>query len=152
MKAKNKYTVKFTPDESGWWVAEVVELPGCLTQGRTIDQARTRIREAIQVYLDLPKPYAGELVDEVELTKAQRDAIGYLRTMQATLKSAAAAEKSAAMVAVARLAATMSLHDAGSLIGVTKQRAHQILKSIESARSRATVAKEPRRAAAKRAS
>jgi predicted RNase H-like HicB family nuclease len=143
MKAKNKYTVKFIPDESSWWIAEVPELSGCRTQG---------IREAIQAYLDLPKPYAGELVDEVELTKAQRDAIDYLRTMQATLKSAAAAEKSAAMVAVARLAATMSLHDAGSLIGVTKQRAHQILKSIESVRSRATVAKESRRAAAKRAS
>lgn len=47
------YTVVFHLDPSGWWFAEVPDLPGCHTQGRTVDQARARIREAISAWLDV---------------------------------------------------------------------------------------------------
>jgi predicted RNase H-like HicB family nuclease len=46
-----KYTVLIEKDEEGWLVSEVVELPGCHTQGRTMDQLIDRTREAIQAYL-----------------------------------------------------------------------------------------------------
>ena len=46
-----KYTVIIEEDEDGWFVSEVVELPGCHTQGKTIDQLMERTREAIQAYL-----------------------------------------------------------------------------------------------------
>ena len=54
-KAKKfiEYTVLFTPDEeSGWFVAEVPALPGCVTQGKTLAQAKERIKEAIELYLE----------------------------------------------------------------------------------------------------
>ncbi len=46
-----KYTVIIERDEDGWFVSEVVELPGCHTQGKTIDQLIERTKEAIRAYL-----------------------------------------------------------------------------------------------------
>jgi predicted RNase H-like HicB family nuclease len=37
-------------EEGGYW-AEVPALPGCVSQGETIDDARTNIREAIEGWL-----------------------------------------------------------------------------------------------------
>jgi len=39
-------------DEGGYYVASVPELPGCHTQAKTLDELTTRIKEAIQVYLE----------------------------------------------------------------------------------------------------
>lgn len=49
------YTAVLHFDATGWWFVEAPELPGCHTQGRTIDQARDRIREAIALWLDAPE-------------------------------------------------------------------------------------------------
>ncbi len=37
--------------EDGYWVAECPSLPGCISQGRTREEAITNIREAIQGYV-----------------------------------------------------------------------------------------------------
>ena len=47
-----KYTIIIEKDEDGWLVSEVVGLPGCHTQGKTMDQLLERTKEAIQAYLD----------------------------------------------------------------------------------------------------
>lgn len=39
------------PDEEGWIVASVVEVPGALSQGRTRDEARANVIEALQLML-----------------------------------------------------------------------------------------------------
>ena len=39
-------------DENGVYVAEVPELPGCYTQGKTLEEARERIKEAIKLVLE----------------------------------------------------------------------------------------------------
>ena len=46
-----KYTVIIEKDEDGWYISEVVGLPGCHTQGKTIDQLLERTKEAIKAYL-----------------------------------------------------------------------------------------------------
>ena len=47
-----KFQVIFTFDlEYQGYVAEVPALPGCLSQGKTLDEAMTNIRDAIQGYL-----------------------------------------------------------------------------------------------------
>ena len=53
-----KYTVIIEKDEDGWYVSEVVELPGCHTQAKTIDQLIERTKEAIMAYLgtELSRP------------------------------------------------------------------------------------------------
>ena len=47
-----KFTVIIEKDEDGWYVSEVVGLPGCHTQGKTIDQLMERTKEAIRAYLN----------------------------------------------------------------------------------------------------
>jgi len=47
-----KYTILIEQDEEGWFVSEVVELPGCHTQAKTIDELISRTKEAIQAYLE----------------------------------------------------------------------------------------------------
>jgi len=50
--AKRKFTLIIEKDEEGWLVSEVVELPGCHTQAKTMDQLLERTREAISAYLE----------------------------------------------------------------------------------------------------
>lgn len=40
-----------TEDEDGWWVAEIPELPGCVSQGRSYTEAVENIQEAALCYL-----------------------------------------------------------------------------------------------------
>ncbi len=37
--------------EDGHWVAECLSLPGCVSQGRTREEAVSQIREAIRLYM-----------------------------------------------------------------------------------------------------
>jgi len=45
------YTVVVEQDEEGWFLATVPSLPGCHTQGKTLEEARDRIREAIAAFI-----------------------------------------------------------------------------------------------------
>jgi predicted RNase H-like HicB family nuclease len=47
-----KYRMIIEPDEDGVYVAEVPALPGCISQGKTRDEAVRNIKEAIAVYLE----------------------------------------------------------------------------------------------------
>ena len=57
--------VRYEKDETGSWVATVKEVRGCHTQGRTIDQARRRIKEALELFVDHADE--AELIDDVVL-------------------------------------------------------------------------------------
>jgi len=45
--------VKIEKDEAGYYVAEVPALPGCLSQGKTYEEALTNIKEAIEGWLEV---------------------------------------------------------------------------------------------------
>lgn len=40
------------PGEDGYWVVEVPSLPGCLSQGRTEEEALANIKEAIELWIE----------------------------------------------------------------------------------------------------
>ena len=48
---RHDYHVVFTPIEDGWMMATVPELPGAVTQGRDLDEARANIKEAVELLL-----------------------------------------------------------------------------------------------------
>lgn len=50
------FNVVIERDEDGYYVASVVELPGCHTQSKSLDQLSQRIREAIGGYLEVARP------------------------------------------------------------------------------------------------
>ena len=56
-----KYTIIIERDEDGWLISEVVELPGCHTQAKSMDQLLERTKEAIRAYLESDeKPLVSE--------------------------------------------------------------------------------------------
>jgi predicted RNase H-like HicB family nuclease len=48
-----KFTVTFVQDEDGMFIAECPSIPGCVSQGRTEEEAERNIREAIKECLDV---------------------------------------------------------------------------------------------------
>ncbi len=45
-------TVLIEQDETGLYIAKVPDIPGCHTQGNTVEQAMERVKEAIQVCIE----------------------------------------------------------------------------------------------------
>jgi predicted RNase H-like HicB family nuclease len=70
-----KYAVIFERAENNW-AAYVPDLPGCMTTGRTLEDAQLNIREAIRGHLETmreygdPIPEPTSLAGEVEVTIA----------------------------------------------------------------------------------
>lgn len=52
VKKELQFKVLLEQDEDGIYVASVPELPGCYTQGKTLEIARERIIEAIKLVLE----------------------------------------------------------------------------------------------------
>ena len=53
MKSKTlNYPVLIEQDEDGMYIATVPDIPGCYTQGKTVEQAMNRVKEAIQVCIE----------------------------------------------------------------------------------------------------
>jgi predicted RNase H-like HicB family nuclease len=48
-----EFTVVIEQDEDGIYVASVPELPGCHTQAEMLDELSRRIKEAIELYLEV---------------------------------------------------------------------------------------------------
>ena len=48
-----RFTVVIERDEDGYYVASVAELPGCHTQAKDMNELIKRIKEAIQLYLEV---------------------------------------------------------------------------------------------------
>lgn len=51
-----KYLAIFEPDkESGGFTVTIPDLPGCISEGDTFDEALTNIKEAAELYLETTK-------------------------------------------------------------------------------------------------
>jgi predicted RNase H-like HicB family nuclease len=48
-----KFMTTLERDEDGVWVAECPSIPGCVSQGKTRDEAMENIREAIALCLEV---------------------------------------------------------------------------------------------------
>ena len=47
-----EYNVMFTAEDEGGYSVYVPDLPGCVSQGETFEEAKKNIREAIELYLE----------------------------------------------------------------------------------------------------
>lgn len=50
--AQKEFHVAIEKGEDGHYVATVVELPGCHTQAKTLEELDDRVREVIELYLE----------------------------------------------------------------------------------------------------
>ena len=126
-EAMKTYHVAYERDESGWWVASVRELRGCQTQGRTVDEARRRIIEAMELFVDSAR--SARIVDKVKLPARAASAIRTYTTLRkrADLEDRRAAVSARRVVRLLRGGRLkMSARDAARLLGLSHQRVHQL--------------------------
>jgi predicted RNase H-like HicB family nuclease len=50
---QHQFDVVIERDEEGYYVASVPQLPGCHTQSRSLDDVTARIREAVELCLEV---------------------------------------------------------------------------------------------------
>ncbi|MHB8873525.1 MAG: type II toxin-antitoxin system HicB family antitoxin [Myxococcaceae bacterium] len=126
-----RFTVRYERDREGWWVASAAGLKGCHTQGRSIEEARRHIREAIAAYLDLsPSEEAAiGLRDNIKVPADVRRALADLDKARAKETTAKAEARKAAARVVRTLTRDLRLsrRDAAALTGYSFQRIHQLV-------------------------
>ena len=57
---KREYMVIYQPIEDGWIMATAPELPGAVTQGRNLAEARAMIKEAVELLLQSYREHAAK--------------------------------------------------------------------------------------------
>lgn len=70
MEMKREFSVVIEKDEDGYFVASVPTLKGCHTQAKSLDILMKRIKEAIELCLEVEEPAVTEFIG------VQRVAIG----------------------------------------------------------------------------
>lgn len=126
MKAKARYVARFERDEDGWWVVHIDDVKGCHTQAKTIAQGKERIREALSLFIG-EAAESVEIEPDVELPRSVRKAVA--QSVSAREIAEAEAEKAARSTkraVEAMLGLGLSTRDAGELLGLTRQRVHQL--------------------------
>jgi predicted RNase H-like HicB family nuclease len=122
------YRVVIERDESGAWVARVPGVPGCHTHGRTLNQVRQRIREALSLWVEDAE--TAQLVEEFRLPGDARQAIRRSRAARMRAErgreNAQSATAAAAKLLVDRLG--LGVRDAGELLGLSYQRVQQLAR------------------------
>jgi predicted RNase H-like HicB family nuclease len=126
MAAMNTYKAVFERDEGGAWLARIPSIRGCHTYGRTLEQARARLREALGLWI--AKPEQAVLDEEIRLPADLRVAIRRSRrTRQRAEREREHAQNETRAAAKALLGEGVSLRDAGELLGLSHQRVQQLV-------------------------
>jgi predicted RNase H-like HicB family nuclease len=70
---KKEFSVIIEKDEEGFYVASVPSLKGCHTQATSLDELMKRIKEAIELCLEVE----GQETDNVDFIGVQKVAVNY---------------------------------------------------------------------------
>lgn len=73
MKNTLSFSVIYEEDPEGGYVAFVPSLPGCHTQGETIEEAEKNIQEAIELYLESLEAHGEEIPQEKRILQGKVD-------------------------------------------------------------------------------
>jgi predicted RNase H-like HicB family nuclease len=69
---EKKFTIIIEKDENNWFIGKVPELPGCYSQGKTIQQLIKRMKEAIQAYTEA---FSAKEIPKIEFIGIQQLAV-----------------------------------------------------------------------------
>jgi predicted RNase H-like HicB family nuclease len=131
------FTAIFEPDDGGWCV-RIPSVAGCHSEGRSLNEARKNIREALATCVDVfgSEAEADRVAETAEIVEDVRLPAGAKRALARVIASRRDAEARAAK-AQQELAATaktltrklgLSLRDTGALLGVSHERVKQLLE------------------------
>jgi predicted RNase H-like HicB family nuclease len=122
-----RYRVDIARDESGAWLARVPTVPGCHTYGRTLEQSRRRIREALDLWVT--DAATAEMEFRIRLPAAVRAELQRARSARERSARAQLDAQEATVQAARDLTERLglSLRDASELLGVSHQRVQQLV-------------------------
>jgi predicted RNase H-like HicB family nuclease len=63
-----RFTITIRPDEDGVWIAECPAIPGCVSQGKTKEEAISNLEDAIRLCLEVrAEPGLAPMVEFAEV-------------------------------------------------------------------------------------
>jgi predicted RNase H-like HicB family nuclease/DNA-binding CsgD family transcriptional regulator len=121
------YNAIFERDETGAWLARIPAIRGCHTYGRTIEQARNRLREALGLWVD--DSDRAVINEQIRLPAPLRARVARSRQMRERAEHQRQhAQEQTREAAEALVAQGVSLRDAGELLGLSHQRVQQLVR------------------------
>jgi len=69
------YTVIYQAVPEGGYIAFVPSLPGCHTQGESLEEAERNIKEAVQVYLESLNAHKEEVPQEIRILQGKIEVV-----------------------------------------------------------------------------
>jgi antitoxin HicB len=65
------YRVILKPEPEGGFTVTVPALPGCITYGRDIEEAKEMVKDAFQVYLESLQKHSEPIFDDADTLETQ---------------------------------------------------------------------------------
>jgi len=152
MDQVKSYGVLAERDEAGWWAVRIPELPGVLTQARRLDQVEELAREAIDLAISVGHAPKRKYAVEVDVyVPGLDDDLAMVRAVRADAERAQAEAAERTRFIAARLADRgLTVRDIGAALGVSYQRAAQLVGKGSTAASRTAANKVTTRSAAQK--
>ena len=122
---KKKYSATFH-FEDGWWIVRLTGAQGVHSNGRTLENARARLREALSLVIG-DDAYKVQIEERIELSPAASKAAEEYRLEEKALTQQSAKTERALQGAAKTLARQMGLRDAAALLGVSRSKLSALL-------------------------
>jgi predicted RNase H-like HicB family nuclease len=124
------YKVQYDKDEDGMWVAVIdrQQRVSCVAQGRSIGEARRRVRDALSLYLDDEKAAAAATFeDHINGPERMKRAVAdYFRAKDEAERAQSLFKQKAVKASKVLLGAGFSRRDAAEVLGVSHQHVQQL--------------------------
>ena len=128
MPQRRRYTATYRR-EDGWWIVRIAEAQGVHSNGRTLQEAQRRVREALSLDIG-DNAFNVEIVERVRLPRPVKTKLAKHRSARKRARTEAEKATMATRHAVRALTAMgLSVRDAGELLGLTGARVAQLLKN-----------------------
>ena len=62
-RMKQRYHTIIKPEPNGWFVGWVEEIPGTITQGRSLDECRRNLRDSLELMVETHRDEARQALD-----------------------------------------------------------------------------------------
>jgi predicted RNase H-like HicB family nuclease len=63
IRMKQRYHTIIKPEPNGWFVGWVEEIPGTITQGRSLDECRRNLRDSLELMVETHRDEARQGLD-----------------------------------------------------------------------------------------